>query len=193
MIAFGSAVIAVLVAAGSGSAHSQALGGIRFEGHGVKALRTIQVQAPSTLFWTNSGPFFQISSFGGYCDEGAVTSEAGRGLTYLPPGRYTNLRVRAIGKWTITIRRGVEKVGTPLTFTGSGQRALPPFRLSRGKTMHWTNTGTDFQTFSAGTLVGVISSRDHKGTKRLPAGRYRLFVNATEPEQPSGSWKIVIR
>lgn len=145
------------------------------------------------MFWTNSGPFFQISSYGGTCDEGAVTSEAKRGKTYIAPGRYAALGVRAIGNWTITIRRGVEPVGTPMTFSGTGQRALPPFQLRSGKTMYWTNTGTVFQTHSMSPTDGVLSSPDHSGRTHLPAGRYRLFVNATEPEQPSGSWRIVIR
>jgi hypothetical protein len=160
----------------------------------VKSLPHFRVRSPSTLFWTNSGSFFQISSFGGYCDEGAVTSEGKRGTTYLAPGRYNALRVRAIGKWTITIRRGVERLGKPITFSGSGQRALPPFRLRSGKTMYWTNTGTVFQTHSTSPKgEGAISSPEHNGRTHLRAGRYRLFVNATEPEQPSGTWTIVIR
>lgn len=160
----------------------------------MKSLPQFWVRGPSTLFWTNSGSFFQISSYGDSCDEGAVTSGDKRGRTYIAPGRYSALRVRAIGKWTITIRRGVEKLGTPITFSGSGQRALPPFRLRSAKTMYWTNSGTVFQTYSPGPkLDGVVSSPDRTGRKHLPAGRYRLFVNATEPEQPSGSWRIVIR
>ena len=59
--------------------------------------------------------------------------------------------------------------------------------------MYWTNTGTVFQTHSMSATDGVLSTPDHSGRTRLPAGRYRLFVNATEPEQPSGSWRIVIR
>jgi hypothetical protein len=173
--------------------HSNAFDAIRFEGHGVKSLSQFRVRGPSTLFWTNSGSFFQISSYGGYCDEGAVTSGANRGRTYIPPGRYAALRVRAIGKWTITIRRGVEKVGTPITFSGSGQRALLPsgFGLARRCTGRTQARPSDL--LPGPKLDAVISSRDHRGRKHLPAGRYRLFVNATEPEQPSGSWRIVIR
>ena len=160
----------------------------------MKSLPQFLVRSPSTLSWTNSGSFFQISSFGGYCDEGAVTSEARHGTTYIPPGRYNALRVRAIGKWTITVRKGVEKLGSPITFTGSGQRALPPFWLRGGKTMYWTNSGTVFQTYTMSpNAEGVVSSLDHQGRTHLPAGRYRVFVNATEPEQPSGHWRIVIR
>jgi hypothetical protein len=60
--------------------------------------------------------------------------------------------------------------------------------------MHWVNTGSLFQTFSAGQATnGIVSSEDHGGTTRLPPGRYRLYVNAAPPDGPMGSWKIVIR
>ena len=60
--------------------------------------------------------------------------------------------------------------------------------------MHWTNTGTIFQTFPAGpTINGIISSEAHRGTTRLPAGRYRLYVGAVAPDEPMGSWTISIR
>ena len=145
------------------------------------------------MSWTNSGSVFQISSNGGYCIDGAVSSQAHRGTTYIPAGRYDQLRVSALGDWTITIRAGVEGVGTPIRFTGSGGKALQPFRLRTGKTMYWTNTGTLFQTFPSSATKGLISSEDHSGTMHLPAGRYRLYVNAVGPEEPMGSWTIVIR
>jgi hypothetical protein len=194
VIAFG---IAALTTLGTGAASSHVTDATRvisFRGHGVKALPSFRVAAPSTMFWTNSGSFFQISSSGGYCNDGAVTSAAGRGTTYIPPGRYGQLRVRAIGDWTITIRAGVEGVGTPIRFSGSGGKALPPFRLRRSKTMHWINTGTRFQTFPAGpTINGIVSSPDHSGTTHLPAGRYRLYIDAAAPEAPMGNWTIIIR
>jgi hypothetical protein len=192
VIAFG---IAALTTLGTGAASSHVSDATRtFRGHGVRALQPFRVTAPSTMFWTNSGSFFQISSYGGYCDDGAVTSGAHRGTTYIPPGRYVQLRVRAIGDWTITIRTGVEGVGTPIRFSGSGGRALPPFRLRNSKTMRWINTGTRFQIFPAGpTLNGIVSSQDHSGRTRLPAGRYRLYINAAAPEEPMGSWTIIIR
>jgi hypothetical protein len=192
VIAFG---IAALTTLGTGAASSHVSDAIRvFGGHGVRALQPFRVTAPSTMFWTNSGSFFQISSYGGYCDDGAVTSGAHRGTTYIPPGRYVQLRVRAIGDWTIAIRAGVEGVGTPIRFSGSGGRALPPFRLRSSKTMHWINTGTRFQIFPSGpTINGIVSSQDHRGRTRLPAGRYRLYINAAAPEEPMGSWTIIIR
>jgi len=102
--------------------------------------------------------------------------------------------VRAIGDWTITIRTGVETVGTPIEFSGTGGKALPPFRLRSSKTMHWTNTGTRFESFPDGPAnKGFVSSPDHSGKIRLPAGRYRLSVSAEEPEEPMGSWTITIR
>jgi hypothetical protein len=194
VIAFG---IAALTTLGTGAASSHVTDATRvvlLKGHGVKALPPFRVPAPATLFWTNSGSFFQISSNGGYCSDGALTSAAHRGTTYIPPGRYVRLRVRAIGDWTITIRTGVEDVGTPIKFSGSGERALPPFRLRSNKTMHWVNTGTRIQILPAGPKIkGIVSSPNHSGKTRLPAGRYQLYVNAVAPEEPIGSWTITIR
>ena len=60
--------------------------------------------------------------------------------------------------------------------------------------MHWINTGTRFQIAPGGrTIKAVVSSPDRSGKTRLPAGRYRLYINATAPEEPMGSWTIVIR
>ena len=193
VIAFG---IAALITLGTGAASSHVTDArqvILLRGHGVKTIPPFRVPAPSTMFWTNSGSFFQVSSYGGYCTDGALTSAAHRGTTYIPPGRYVQLRVRAIGDWTITIRTGVESVGTPIKFSGSGERALPPFRLRSSKTMHWSNTGTLFQTFPAGRIKGIVSSQAHRGTTHLPPGRYRLYVNTAAPEGPMGSWTISIR
>lgn len=192
LVAFGIATVTLLAASGTSAAHGARV--IQFKGHGPKALPHFRVAAPSTMFWTNSGSYFQTISQGGYCYEGAVTSEAHRGTSYISSGRYQDLRVAAIGDWTITISTGVERVSTPIAFSGSGQEALPPFRLRSGRTMHWTNTGTIFQTYLADPAkAGTISSTSHRGTMHLPAGRYRFYVNATEPEQPVGHWRIVIR
>jgi hypothetical protein len=193
VIALGFAALTTLAA--SASSHvTDATGVIRLSGHNIKRLPPFRVAAPSTMSWTNSGSIFQISSHGGYCTDGAVTSQAHRGTTYLPAGRYDQLRVSALGDWTITIRTGVEKTAAPIRFTGSGGRDLPPFRLRSGKTMYWTNSGTLFQTFSSGpTSKGTVSSQQHRGSKRLPAGHYRLYVNAAAPEGPMGTWTIVIR
>jgi hypothetical protein len=193
-IAFGIAALTTLGAGAASSHVTDARQVILLRGHGVKALPAFRVPAPSTMFWTNSGSFFQISSNGGYCTDGALTSAAHRGRTYIPPGRYVQLRVRAIGDWTITIRSGVESVRTPIKFSGLGERALPPFRLRSSKTMHWINTGTRIQIWPAGPMIkGIVSSPNHSGKTRLPAGRYRLHVNAVAPEEPMGSWTIVIR
>jgi hypothetical protein len=197
-------VIALGVAALTGLAASRTVAApsvIRFSGHNVKGLPTFRVAAPSTLFWTNSGPVFQISSHDDYCDDGAVASQAHRGTTYLPAGLY-RLRVRALGHWSIKILAGVEEVGTPIRFNGAGKRALPPFRVRTGKTMYWTNTGTRFQardrqpcwcSETFGPTKGVVSSPDHSGSRHLPPGRYQLYVDASSPEAPTGSWTITIR
>jgi hypothetical protein len=193
-IAFGIAALTTLGAGAASSHVTDATRVVLLRGHGVKALPPFRVPAPSTMFWTNSGSFFQISSNGGYCTDGALTSAAHRGTTYIPPGRYVQLRVRAIGDWTITIRTGIEGVGTPIRFSGSGGKALPPFRLRSSKTMHWINTGTRIQIFPSGpTIKGIVSSPAHRGKTRLPAGRYRLYVDAAAPEEPMGNWTIIIR
>jgi hypothetical protein len=193
-IAFGIAALTTLGAGAASSHVTDATRVVVLRGHGVRALPAFRVPAPSTMFWTNSGSFFQISSSSGYCNDGTVTSAAHRGTTYVPPGRYAELRVQAIGDWTIRIRTGVEGFGTPIRFSGSGARALPPFRLRSSKTMRWINTGTRIQISPAGpTLRGIVSSPNHSGKTRLPAGRYRLYINAAAPEEPMGSWTIVIR
>jgi hypothetical protein len=195
VIAFGFAALTTLAASRTVAAPSHVTDTkrvIRFSGHNVKGLPLFRVAAPSTMFWTNSGSVFQISNHDGYCDDGAVTSQAHRGTTYIHPGYY-QLRVRALGDWSIKIRTGVEEVGTPIRFRGSGGKSLPPFRLRAGKTMYWTNTGTRFQTFGDPTTNGIVSSQDHSGSRHLPAGRYQLYVNASEPEGPMGTWTIAIR
>jgi len=180
LVALGLTAVTLLVASGTGSAHSGRV--ITLKGHGPQALPVVRVPAASTMYWTNSGSYFEITSQGGYCYDGAVTSEEHRGTSYIPAGRYQDLSVQAIGNWTITIRTGFEPVGSPIKFIGSGQKALPPFRLRSGKTMYWTNTGTSFQTYPAiQTKPGTISSQSHRGKIHLPAGHYRFFVNATAP------------
>ncbi len=64
--------------------------------------------------------------------------------------------------------------------------ALPPFQLTKGATLYWTNTGGIFQTFSAG-LEGNVNSQGRRGSTYLPLGSYRLYVNAL------GAWRITIR
>src|SRR5437870_3407013 len=90
-IAFGIAALTTLGIGAASSHVTDATHVIRFRGHNVRALPVIQVAAPSTMFWTNSGSYFQISSNGGYCTDGSVASEAHRGTTYIPPGRYDQL------------------------------------------------------------------------------------------------------
>jgi hypothetical protein len=192
VIGFGIAVVAAALVA-SGSAGSDR-GAIHFKGQGVKTLPTFRVAGPSTLYWTNSGSFFQISSRGDYCYDARVTSDEHQGSTYIPAGSYWDLRVRAIGMWTISIHKGLGNLTTPITFSGSGERALPPFHLRTGGTMLWTNTGERFQTIPlTGRDDGVVSSGQHRGKTHLRAGRYRFVVDATEPDGPMGSWRIVIR
>jgi hypothetical protein len=190
-IAFGVVVAAAtLVASGSAGSDGKRV----FKGHGVRALPAFRVAEPSTLTWTNSGSFFQISSAGDYCYDGAVTSNAHQGTTYLSAGRYSDLRVRAIGAWTVTIHAGVEHLGTPITFSGVGEQALRPFSLRKPMTMYWTNTSDRFQTIGMKAMRdGVVSSGRRSGKTRLPAGHYSLVVDASSLDGPMGSWRIVIR
>ena len=190
LLAFGFAVV-MLVASGAGSAHGARV--LVFRGHGATSLPNFSIRSGSTMSWANSGSFFQISSHGGYCNDGAVASQAHRGTSYIPPGRYSDMSVAAIGDWTITVRQGVEKLSNPLAFSGAGEKALPPFRLRNARTMYWTNTGTNFQVYSGRQDAGNVGDGYPRGKTRLPAGRYQLFVNATAPEQPDGRWRIVIR
>jgi hypothetical protein len=191
LVAFGFATVTLLAASGTGSAGTRV---IRFEGRGPMVLPHFRLTAPSTLSWTNSGSFFQILSSGGYCSEGAVESQTSRGSSYYPAGPYRDLRVAAIGHWTITIRPGVSQVRPPIRFSGSGERALPPFVLSRAETMSWTNTGSVFQIYPADKpTAGTVSTQYTHGNARLPAGRYRFFVNGSAPDEPDGRWAIVIR
>jgi hypothetical protein len=191
LVAFGLATVVLLAASGTGSAGTRA---IQFKGHGPTVLPHVRITTPSTLYWTNSGSSFQILDSGGACLEGAVASQARRGSSYVPAGRYQELSVAAIGDWTITIRAGVEQVPTPIRFSGSGERALPPFVLRNAKTMYWTNTGSIFQISPADQpTAGVVSTEYTSGTSHLPAGRYRFFVNASAADEPDGHWQIVIR
>jgi hypothetical protein len=193
LVALCLAAVALLAASGTGSAHGIRV--IQFKGHGPKVLPHFRVTAPSTVYWTNSGSFFEIVSYGGYCSDGAVASQAHRGTSYYPAGRYQDLRVSAIGNWTISIRTGVERVGSPIRFTGSGERALPPFVLGSAKTMYWKNAGSVFQIYGAdpASAAGTVSTQYTHGKLRLPAGRYRFFVNATAPDEPDGHWRILLR
>jgi len=60
--------------------------------------------------------------------------------------------------------------------------------------MHWINTGSRFQIFPGGPATkGFVSSPDHSGKIRLPAGRYLMYISAADPEEPMGSWTIIIR
>jgi hypothetical protein len=60
--------------------------------------------------------------------------------------------------------------------------------------MSWTNNGSIFQIYPADKpTAGVVSTQYTHGQTRLPAGRYRFFVNASAPEEPDGHWQIVIR
>jgi hypothetical protein len=193
VIAFG---IAALITLGAGAASSQASGAtqvIRLRGHDVKALAPFRVAAPSTLFWTNSGSFFQISSNGGYCNNGAVTSKEHRGTTYISPGRYYQLGVTAIGigrsRFAQASRASGSQSGSAL-----GRKVTSALRTSECQD---DALGQHRQPLSD-LFFRPGDQRDRQlrgpgGTTRLPPGRYRLYVNAAPPDGPMGSWKIVIR
>lgn len=54
------------------------------------------------MYWTNTGSIFQTLP-SGLTVNGMVNSQAHRGTTWLPAGRY-QLQVNAMGNWTITIK-----------------------------------------------------------------------------------------
>jgi hypothetical protein len=159
---------------------------LRFSGNGGKTLAPIRVTSPSTMIWTNDGAIFQIFNSGA-STKGTVNSQAKRGTSYVPAGRYP-LQVNAIGNWTLVIKPGIERVSNPIRFVGNGGKALPPFRLTSRKTMYWTSTGALFQTFASGaTIDGTVNSQARRGTTSLPAGKYELYVNAV------ANWTISIK
>ncbi len=159
---------------------------LRFSGNGGKQLAPFRLAAPATMIWSNSGPLFQTFTSGATVN-GTVNSQAKRGTSYMPAGRYS-LQVNAIGNWTIVVKAGAERIRTPIRFAGNGGKALPPFRLRSRKTMYWTSTGALFQTFPSGlTLNGMVNSQARRGTTSMPAGKYQLHVNAV------ANWTISIR
>ena len=54
------------------------------------------------MYWTNTGAIFQTFP-SGLSLNGMVNSQAHRGSTSMPAGRY-QLTVNAMGAWTITIK-----------------------------------------------------------------------------------------
>jgi hypothetical protein len=70
-----------------------------YSGSGGKTIGTITVARESTLEWTNSGELFVLHSN----KRVLVNSEAHSGTAVLEPATYTQVRVNAVGHWTITV------------------------------------------------------------------------------------------
>lgn len=166
-------------------AQNRAASGYSFRGNGGKALPPIRISQPSTLQWAANGGVFQIFSSGGL--GGNVNSQASRGWTYLPAGRY-QMQVNAIGSWAITIGAGVfaptRIAGGFLSYHGNGGMGLPPFTTRRGTTLYWRAGGALFQLFSGGLSGPDVNSQGAHGTTYMNAGRHTVTVNAL------GAWKI---
>jgi hypothetical protein len=181
--------LAALLAPAAG-AHTEAgtrANGPSFSGNGGRNLPPFRVSVASTLFWSSNGAIFQTFSSGlsGY---GNVNSQAHRGWTYLPAGRY-QLQVNAIGNWTIRVNAGtvrpVSLGGGLIGYHGNGGTALPPFTTRHGGNLVWASSGEIFQVFAKEYAGGGdVNSQAHKGSSYLNAGRHTLTVNAT------GSWTL---
>ena len=167
-------------------AQQKAASGYSFRGNGGKMLPPIRVSQPSTLQWAANGGVFQIfSSSGGL--GGNVNSQAARGWTYLPAGRY-QLQVNAIGSWAINISAGAfaptRIAGGYLSYSGNGGLGLPPFTTGHGTTLYWRAAGGIFQLFSGGLSGPDVNSQGTHGSTYMNAGRHTVTVNAL------GAWKI---
>jgi hypothetical protein len=70
-----------------------------YRGKGFKEFGTLRLKKNSTLNWTNTGRVFSLIS----AQQIHVSSTKKKGTTKLFKGDYVNLRVAAIGSWTMTI------------------------------------------------------------------------------------------
>jgi Protein of unknown function (DUF2510) len=72
----------------------------RFSGNGRESLGTITVSSPSTLSWTTDGDSFRIwdKDF-----DLNVNAQGDSGTRAVDSGTYTDVSVKAVGNWTITI------------------------------------------------------------------------------------------
>jgi hypothetical protein len=177
-----------VVATGAAGTHAgDREGRLVFRGSGTTMLRPFEVSRPSTMFWVAKGGIFQTFA-GGTTDDGSVNSQAARGWTYLPRGRY-RLQVNTIGSWSIRIAPGVVRpklVGRGrLEYSGSGGMALPPIVSRHGGTLRWHAEGGLFQIFApkkGGT--GNVHSNATSGSTYLSPGSHTLAINTT------GRWSI---
>jgi hypothetical protein len=187
-------VVLAVVMLGDASAFTQprsreAVVGRIFRGNGGKTLPPFSVSQPSTLFWTNNGGIFQIFPSGA-SGNGSVNSQAAKGWTYLPAGRYA-LQINAIGDWVIDIELGVVRPrrlrGGSVGYRGNGGLQLPPFHAPRNEQLYWQATGDIFQIFSSGFSGVEVNSQAHKGSTYMRRGTQTLQINAI------GSWVIYWR
>lgn len=131
----------------------------------------VRSRSPVTQIFNNSGS-----------SGGDVNSQAPRGATYMPPGRY-KLQVNAIGSWVVKIVPGTERpqrIGSNIGFRGNGGRTLPPFRTRGGRTLHWRAGGGLFQLFSSGLNGPDVNSQASHGTTYMDGGTHQVTVNATK-------------
>jgi hypothetical protein len=173
-------------ASARGASAAGATSGRIFRGDGGKTLPPFSVSQPSTLYWSNNGGVFQIFPSGAQT-HGTVNSQAAKGWTYLPSGRYL-LQINAIGSWVIQVVPGIVRPqrlgGGWVGYRGNGGLELPPFRAPRSEQLYWRATGDIFQIFSAGFTGVTVNSQAHKGSTYMSRGTQQLQVNAL------GAWVI---
>jgi len=73
-----------------------------------------------------------------------------------------------------------------LQFSGNGGKDLAPIHVAHDSTLFWTNDGDLFSLNDPDYNVSV-NSQGHSGSTFVPAGTYRLSINAI------GNWTISIR
>lgn len=64
------------------------------------------------------------------------------------------------------------------SFSGSGDRTLPPITVAVPSTIRWTSSGPAFQVFTTTALGGSINSAAGSGATYLKPGTYQLEINA---------------
>ena len=181
-------LLAILSTAGASAVRTRASSETEriFRGNGGETLPPFSVSSTSTLFWTNNGGIFQIFPAGNSV-HGSVNSQASKGWTYMPRGRYT-LQINAVGSWTLKIVAGTVRPtrlsGGWLSYSGNGGMELPAFRIPRAEQLYWQSRGSIFQIFSAGYTGANVNSQAHKGSTYVTAGVEQLQINTT------GAWAI---
>jgi hypothetical protein len=73
------------------------------------------------------------------------------------------------------------------TYRGNGDTKLPPFRLSKGATLIWTNDGSTFAIHDDAQHEFVTDSQAHRGSTYLAVGLHQFSIIAL------GNWTITVK